>query len=170
MKECPNCKELIGDTAENCFNCHYNFRLGRIPDKVDQDKLKQINEHRIEKEQNFQMYHQQEVFKNEKIKDALIEEIQHISQNKSMNLLKNPYYEYKAVQLSDSKKGFLPGWTLQNTLTKYANEGWRLHTMSTNIVSSTAVGISKGGANLGVGSTTEITTLVFERCIRPAQY
>ena len=25
MKTCPNCGELIGDTAEVCFNCNYNF-------------------------------------------------------------------------------------------------------------------------------------------------
>ncbi len=25
MKTCPNCGELVGDTAEVCFNCNYNF-------------------------------------------------------------------------------------------------------------------------------------------------
>ena len=30
MKECPNCKELIGDDVNVCFNCNYNFALQRI--------------------------------------------------------------------------------------------------------------------------------------------
>lgn len=25
MKTCPNCGELVGDSAEVCFNCNYNF-------------------------------------------------------------------------------------------------------------------------------------------------
>ncbi|WP_455618784.1 hypothetical protein [Eisenbergiella sp.] len=32
MKECPNCHELVGDSVKVCFNCHYDFSLGRVVD------------------------------------------------------------------------------------------------------------------------------------------
>ena len=25
MKECPNCKELLGDNVSRCFNCGWDF-------------------------------------------------------------------------------------------------------------------------------------------------
>ncbi len=30
MKQCPNCGELIGDNANECFKCHYNYSYGRV--------------------------------------------------------------------------------------------------------------------------------------------
>lgn len=41
MKECPNCGELLGDNAEKCFKCRYDFILKRI---ITQDELKQKRE------------------------------------------------------------------------------------------------------------------------------
>lgn len=31
MKTCPQCKELVGDNVDSCFNCNYNFILKRVP-------------------------------------------------------------------------------------------------------------------------------------------
>ena len=28
----PNCHELVGDSVKICFNCHYDFSLGRVVD------------------------------------------------------------------------------------------------------------------------------------------
>lgn len=30
MKTCPNCNELVGDNADVCFNCNYNFKYGNV--------------------------------------------------------------------------------------------------------------------------------------------
>lgn len=30
MKTCPNCGELLGDRADQCFNCNYSFNLRRV--------------------------------------------------------------------------------------------------------------------------------------------
>lgn len=47
MKTCPNCNEVVGDSAEQCFNCKYSFKYGRIflkDDKVTaQDIVNEIN-------------------------------------------------------------------------------------------------------------------------------
>lgn len=44
MKTCPNCGELVGDSAENCFNCKYSFVSKRV---VSNDELKRQKEERI---------------------------------------------------------------------------------------------------------------------------
>lgn len=41
MKKCPNCEELLGDNAEKCFKCRYDFNLKRV---ITQDELKQKQE------------------------------------------------------------------------------------------------------------------------------
>lgn len=41
MKKCPNCEELLGDNAEKCFKCRYDFNLKRV---ITQDELKQKRE------------------------------------------------------------------------------------------------------------------------------
>lgn len=176
MKECPHCHELLGDSAENCFNCHYNFRLGRVPNDEDQEYLRQIDASRVDREQNFQMYKAQEQFQDEQIRLKLKEDIATIQQNKLKVIMQNPYYEYDVVQLKDSKLGYVSADRLQKTIYEHSSAGWRLSHMSTNLVNTSTLGASVGGfgniQNVGAASsqTTEITTLIFERCIKPAKY
>lgn len=70
MKTCPNCKELVGDNVENCFNCHYNFKLKKV---MSSDELKQkraLQEEKIkevtEKSQQYNDYasNKDEILKN----------------------------------------------------------------------------------------------------------
>lgn len=117
MKECPHCHELLGDSAENCFNCHYNFRLGRVPNDEDQEYLRQIDANRVDREQNFQMYKAQEQFQDEQIRLKLKEDIATIQQNKLKVIMQNPYYEYDVVQLKDSKLGYVSADRLQKPYT-----------------------------------------------------
>lgn len=156
MKECPNCHELIGDTADNCFNCQYSFMLGKIPNRAEREDIIKYQAEKTELEQNFQVRLQQV--------------IQNIQKDRNDIILKNPFYEYKTVQLSDNKNGCLPKERLQSVLDQYSQEGWRLHTITTNIASTSSLGITDSYIGAAKSSTDEITTLVFERCIRPAQY
>lgn len=156
MKECPNCGELIGDNAENCFNCQYNFLLKKVPNTEEKNKIenlqKEAKERQISRSHNF-----------EKVKKE-------IELNYDETVLSNPFYEYKAETLWDDKGGILKPERLQKLLTEYASRGWRLHTMSTSVADSDSLGIAASG--IGVANTTSysLTTLIFERCIRPERY
>lgn len=156
MKECPICHELVGDTADNCFNCQYSFMLGKIPSQTEREDIIKYQAEKTENEQNFRM--------------RLEQLSQNIQKDKNNIILKNPFYEYQTVQLSDNKSGYLPKERLQSVLDKYSQEGWRLHTITTNIASTSSLGITDSYIGAAKSSTDEITTLVFERCIRPAQY
>lgn len=46
MKECPNCKELIGDDVKLCFNCNYNFALRRVMTSAEKLQKKNIERKR----------------------------------------------------------------------------------------------------------------------------
>lgn len=67
MKVCPNCNELLGNDVTSCFNCRYDFELGRVVTKseekqradeekkkrneiIREKKEKQENQHRLEQE------------------------------------------------------------------------------------------------------------------------
>ncbi len=52
MKTCPKCNELIGDSVETCFNCRYNFILGRV---VKQEERHGIAEEKKKQEIEFDM-------------------------------------------------------------------------------------------------------------------
>lgn len=40
MKTCINCGELIGDNADECFKCHYNYKYKRVisPQEIRQKR------------------------------------------------------------------------------------------------------------------------------------
>lgn len=52
----------------------------------------------------------------------------------------------------------------------YAEKRWKLHTMVVNEIgkNSSAVGIA--GIGTGVNATIDVTMMVFERCIEPAEF
>lgn len=170
MKKCPNCHELVGDTADNCFNCQYSFVLGKLPNQSERENIIKDQTAKTEHEQNFQVYLQQKRYADAQVRSKLQEEIQNIQNNRNDNLLKNPYYEYQAVQLRDTQNGYLPQNKLQSVLDQFSQEGWKLHTMSTNVVSTSSVGIAANHVGAAKSASMEITTLIFERCIRPAEY
>jgi hypothetical protein len=60
---------------------------------------------------------------------ALAEEAK---QQKQIMLAKNPLYEYHTEMIRDIKNGIIDITALDNMLTIYANEGWRLHSVIVN--------------------------------------
>ena len=119
MKECPNCHELVGDSVKICFNCHYDFSLGRV---VDSSRI-------AEERRN-------EVLRIQQLKENQREEI------KKRNLLYlNSEYEYETVVINDLITGEIDSEKLQKTLESYALNGWRLHSVFTN-----EVGRNSGGS------------------------
>lgn len=52
----------------------------------------------------------------------------------------------------------------------YAGDGWRLHSVVVNEAGKNASSTSMGGLTVGTNSTIDVTILIFERCIKPAEY
>lgn len=160
MKTCPNCSELVGDNANSCFNCNYNFLLQKVAQKSDSAKIKELEEKKIETERQLQQEMQ-----------LLSEQIENIDETRKKTLLYNPYYEYKTEYLYDTKNGFVPKHVLDATLERYSRLGWRLHSMTVNEIKEKSLGVLLS-QNIGVGSSNsiDVTILVFERCIKPPSY
>lgn len=82
-----------------------------------------------------------------------------IYNNRKAQLLKNPMYEYQIETVMDSAViGKFDADLVQQTITRYAIAGWRLHTAFTNEAGKNAV--------LGINATIDQTVLIFERCIK----
>lgn len=87
------------------------------------------------------------------------EQRKEINLRKNEQLLKNAFYEYKVEIISDSEiLGKTSKADLESTITNYALDGWRLHSITTNEIGKNAM--------LGVNATINNTILIFERCIK----
>lgn len=145
MKECPNCKELIGDNARTCFNCNYDFSLRKV---LDRKQIQQIKASEYDT--------QQEILRRSKIEQEIKEE----------QLSKNPRYEYKVETIPDLLSGEPDTYKLQQVLTEYANDGWRLHTALTNETGKNSATTSIINLGLTINATIDTTILIFERCVK----
>ena len=145
MKKCPNCGELIGDNVSECFNCHYNYIYKRI---ITQQERK------IERDK-----------KNESIKKHLEDKIS-LEKDKEKQIKNNPIYEYDTVVVNDNNDGTTNKNEIQNVLNKYSQNGWKLHSITTNEVGKTLTGVSIGFIGGNINATICQTILIFERCIK----
>ena len=145
MKKCPNCGELIGDNVSECFNCHYNCIYKRI---ITQQERK------IERDK-----------KNELIKKHLEDKIS-LEKDKEKQIKNNPIYEYDTVVVNDNNDGTTNKNEIQNVLNKYSQNGWKLHSVTTNEVGKTLTGVSIGFIGGNINATICQTILIFERCIK----
>ena len=145
MKKCPNCGELIGDNVSECFNCHYNYIYKRI---ITQQERK------IERDK-----------KNELIKKHLEDKIS-LENDKEKQIKNNPIYEYDTVVVNDNNDGTTNKNEIQNVLNKYSQNGWKLHSITTNEVGKTLTGVSIGFIGSNINATICQTILIFERCIK----
>lgn len=59
MKTCPNCKELVGDSADTCFNCNYSFYYKRVV--TQEEKTNTLAEKNAQLEANAQYEYATEV-------------------------------------------------------------------------------------------------------------
>lgn len=137
MKTCPKCGELLGDTVEACFHCRYSYKDRRVI-TGEQRKRKQEekkNQQKLKKEQ------------------------------KEIQLARNPLFEYKVVAVSDLSNGEMNQDEVQEMLSKYSEEGWRLHSVFTNEIGKKP---SAGSVIFGmaINETIDQTVLIFERCIK----
>lgn len=149
MKTCPNCDELLGDSVRVCFNCNYDFFYNKVLTRQEVIN-NQIKEEEIRKKEEDQK------------KKIQIE--------KYSQFEKNPRFEYISVVIDDSTDGTINNSLLQAQLDKYADEGWRLHTVFTNEVNTSSIGmIGAGGIGASENTTIEQTILIFERCIKAGQ-
>ena len=142
MKTCPNCRELVGNEANTCFNCGYNFATGRMPIRNPSSSNSQPA--------NTQSY------------DSDTEQIQN-------QILKNARYEYILESVQDNSSGSANTYQIQSLLTRYAQGGWRLHSVFRNELGRNSRQIGVGGFSGGTNATIEQTILIFERCIKPEE-
>lgn len=99
MKECPKCKEILGNDVEECFKCGYNFKLRRV---VKNDELK-------EKEIRFQ---------NEQLKKQLLFNTQYEYKIETFFDNENGTINDKTIELTINKYA-KSGWKL---IQMYNNE------------------------------------------------
>lgn len=163
LKECPNCRELLGESLEECFNCKYNFKLQRV--KTEEEEQQERAE-RQEKERQAQEAKEKEQEKR----------VQDLKQSRELHQLylekinKNPLYEYSVELVPDLSTGVPNYERIRSVLNEYASRRWRLHTMVVNEVGKTSSAVGIGGISAGVNATVDITMMVFERCIEPAKF
>lgn len=145
MKTCPNCKELLGNSVNECFKCHYNFTLKKVLTGT---------EHAAQK------YRQMEEQKRKEEERRLKEEV------KKDQLSKNPVFEYKVVIVNDLSSGEADERQIQQNLDYYSENGWRLHTAYSSEIGKNSTGVSIAGFGSITNATIDQTILIFERCIK----
>lgn len=145
MKQCPKCKESLGDNVKICFNCQYNFVLQRVSraDEVKDERMRQ----------------EQEV-------NQMLEQKERLKKIKEEQILKNPMYEYALEIVNDNNDGTVNGYALNQMITQYAETGWRLHSISMNEVGKNASASLIGIFGISLNATIDQTVLIFERCIK----
>lgn len=148
MKRCPNCGELIGDNANECFMCHYNYSYGRVI--LPQERV-------LEREKAAQ-----------ETQDKLNER-EALENIKEKQIKKNPRYEYKMEVVTDNSSGEIDKTNIQRLLSEYAMKGWRLHSVFVNEIGKTSSAVTSNLLGFGINATIDQTILIFERCIKPLE-
>lgn len=138
MKTCPNCNEIIGDSAQTCFKCNYNFKYKKVLTKEEEKQLEK-------KEEKQKIIRQEEA---------------------DIQILRNPYFEYQVVIINNLVTGEMNQTQLQETLNTYAENGWKLHSVFNNELGKTSSSIAIGFLGSTVNATIDQTVLIFERCIK----
>lgn len=160
MKQCPNCNEWIGDNADVCFNCNYDFVSKKI---ISANMIKQREEQRME----FARKERERQIAFEKQKDEVYRSFQSARNvNLSEKVKINDLYEYDVVTIRDNKTGSTDIASLRVELEKRGREGWRLVNTFTN-----ELGVNSSSfAGYGTNATIDEVVLIFERCIKRASY
>lgn len=160
MKECPNCKELIGDKVEICFNCRYDFRLGRI---ISQDEKR-----KVEDERQLEIQRKDEKAKSDALQRQILQE--QITKEREETIQKNPLYEYTTDVIYDLSTGMVDQQSVAFSLSAHAKQGWRLHTIFTNEIGKTSSSVGISSVASSTNATMDVTFLVFERMIKKSEF
>lgn len=134
MKECPNCKELLGNSVNECFKCRYNFTLKKVITATEHASRK---------------YHQIEEQKKKEEELKLREEI------KNKQLLENPLYEYKLIVINDLSSGEVNARQIQTSLDYWSERGWKLHSIYSSEIGKETTSTSFSGFGAGVCSVSK---------------
>lgn len=90
-------------------------------------------------------------------------------QAKTSELLKiNSQYEYKVEIVRDNADGSTNVTLMENTISRFATQGWRLINCYTNETGKNSKYVGVGGFGEESNATMDETVLVFERCVKLA--
>lgn len=160
MKKCPKCNEWIGDNADVCFNCKYDFISKTI---ISDSVITQRERQRIA---NAQQKQEQRInAAREKIQQQ--EEAEYIYKTAhnlglSSKLQINDIYEYDVCTVKDKSSGEIDVLALKKELEARGKEGWHLVNTVTNQLGVNGVSV----AGFSTNTTIDETILIFERCIK----
>ncbi len=76
------------------------------------------------------------------------------------------YCEYKVLTVSDAGSGVLDVFSLEESLNKYALEGWRVKTSYTNELGKNSNMVGFGGFSTSTNSTIDEHIIILERVIK----
>lgn len=155
MRNCPNCNEILGNNVKVCFRCGYDFQLRKMPTQEDLNNLAEIREEEERRKREEEERRKREL----EAENARRREV----------LSKNPVYEYRTEYLRDDASGILNKRDLDSILNRYANDGWRLHTMVVNEAGKNSTTVGMAGISNSTNATIDVTILVFERCVKAGE-
>ena len=173
MKTCPECGELLGDSVEVCFGCHYNFQLKRkmTKDEREEQRQKQIEIERQKAEEERRKGEEKRQ-KAEEERQKAEEERLKVDERRvqiSNQISKNPFYEYQVIVVDNLKNGEIDKNKIQRELNEWSTKGWKLHSVFNNELGKTLTAVHVGFLGASVNATIDETILIFERCIKPAE-
>lgn len=152
MKRCPNCNEWIGDNADVCFNCNYDYKYRKVISSATIKRREQQRTTRLE-QQSIDERQRESVHRNFQL-------AQDSSLTKKLEI--NDLYEYDVVVIRDKSTGEIDTSALCYELKRRGQEGWRLVNTFTNELGVNSASIAGFGSN----ATIEETILIFERCVK----
>ena len=124
MPECTHCHKYYFGNPDQCPECHFDFKRGRVVTPVEMAELQRqrVEEQRvaIEAEQQRQrerVRREQELAVHEANLKRQKDEL------RQQALIQNPRYEYATVYIADSRTGILDKNSLDSTLEKYSGNG-----------------------------------------------
>lgn len=163
MKNCPKCGELIGDNATNCFNCHYNYNLGRVMTIEEKADIQKLADEKIEKKKSEELKKKQTILEYQ----GIIRNNERLQTQDEKDIIAlNDIYQYDLVTVTDKASGESNIEGIKNVLNNYSLQGWKLVSVSTNELGKNLSSIGIGGLSVGTNSTVEQTVLIFERCVK----
>lgn len=143
MKNCPNCKELIGDNVSVCFNCGWNFD-DPTQNVIAAEKERKKKEAKLKREEA----------ENEANKVRL---------GRIANL--NKKYEYCTCVVYDKDTGSADIDQINAYIQRYAEDRWRVHSIFTNEIGKRSSSSGYGGISSGTNATIDETIILFERVV-----
>lgn len=174
MKNCPKCGELIGDNVRVCFNCHYDNVSKTVIDQEtileQRKKEKQLDDLRRKREEDLHNLELKAKNDDKILKEKMKSSYQSAKVNAADFVLKNAFYEYETVGISDLPSGVPDIEAIQRSLSAYAKKGWKLHTSFSKEIGVESSSAGFGGLSSGTNATRCMIVLIFERLIKPDEH